>query len=304
MWLMSNIPQQRVRSQTVGWLTLTPVEYLLTLDSEFTFSGNIIWLAPIFSEPQNISFKSGFTTERWKGGGWRGKKQQIASTDWRPNWRQRHRATWKWVQKASGRDCVGGREVEKLWRVWRTQEGNCRPLGRAMHERGLCRGPGKVTANTKGGVQRYMSNQRKIWDEGRRECELLSRVASEWMMRIHSEQSMHKPHPKLPAIYYCVASRTFASWEALSLSINSCRFQTPLTTASNSSTVLYSRSQHSPNSALLFPHNSLMIPWTEEVCRGSLLFEPYAFLAGIGKEAIYFHLQRTENTGKLKINWG
>lgn len=37
-WLTSDIPQWRVRGQTVGWLTVTPVEHLLAPECEFTFS--------------------------------------------------------------------------------------------------------------------------------------------------------------------------------------------------------------------------------------------------------------------------
>ena len=58
---------------------------------------------------------------------------------------------------------MGGREVEKnlaLLRL-RTKRGNCHPLGCAMHERGLWRGPEKVKTNTNGGARRYTSNQRK-----------------------------------------------------------------------------------------------------------------------------------------------
>lgn len=58
---------------------------------------------------------------------------------------------------------MGGREVEKKSgsAAMDRAGGNCRPLGCAMHERGLRRGPEKVKTNTSGGAKRYTSNQRK-----------------------------------------------------------------------------------------------------------------------------------------------
>lgn len=37
-WLTNDIPRWRVRGQPAGWLTMTPVEHLLTPECEFTFS--------------------------------------------------------------------------------------------------------------------------------------------------------------------------------------------------------------------------------------------------------------------------
>lgn len=37
-WLTNDIPQWRVRGQTAGWLTVTPVERLLAPECDFTFS--------------------------------------------------------------------------------------------------------------------------------------------------------------------------------------------------------------------------------------------------------------------------
>lgn len=58
---------------------------------------------------------------------------------------------------------MGGREVEKNLALLRKDRagGNCCPLGCAMHERGLRRGPEKVKTNTNGGARRYTSNRRK-----------------------------------------------------------------------------------------------------------------------------------------------
>lgn len=115
-------------------------------------------------------------------------KKKWNYIDWGTGWRHSLGPTWKWTRKVSGRDCVGGREVEKIWHAWRTEQGNCRPLGRAMRERGLWSGPEKVRTNTKGGAQRYMSNQREDRDEGRggiwvtfQGCERMNDETAEWV---------------------------------------------------------------------------------------------------------------------------
>lgn len=168
-----------------------------------------------FSPSHNTSHsKMFFTTEHLRE---EEEKKFGNYIDWGTGWRHSLRATWKWTRKVSGRDCVGGREVEKIWHAWRTEQGNCRPLGRAMRERGLWSGSEKVRTNTKGGAQRYMSNQREDRDEGRGEYEWHSRVASEWMMRPQSEWSIHRPHPKLLTIYYPVAFQTIGLVSILSV---------------------------------------------------------------------------------------
>lgn len=122
-----------------------------------------------------------------KGGARRGeKKQQIASTDWGTSWRQRLGPTWKWARKASGRDCVGGREVEKIWRAWRTQGGKL-PSSWACDAwgGGLCRGPGKVKVKHQGrSVEIYEQPEEDMRWRSKGLWVTFQGFASEWMMRI------------------------------------------------------------------------------------------------------------------------
>lgn len=171
----------------------------------------------------------------------------------------------------SGRDSVGGREVEKFWLAGSMEEGNCSPHGCKMHECWLWRGPEKVKTNTNGGAYRYTSNQRKRQMKVRvNVSDIPGLQANEWWgLRVSGvEYMLHRPDPDLLTIY-CIVSVSHSPFYSFT---PPCVLQR-----------LNSNKSCFPSSAPLCTNNLLMRAWLQGVCGGPHLFEPYVFLAGRAK---------------------